>query len=40
MKQIISYLPDWIVYVQAFFAMFVPLIMRKLFSQVHDLEDK
>ncbi|WP_255236737.1 hypothetical protein [Salipaludibacillus sp. LMS25] len=40
MQQVVSYLPDWPVYMQAFILFFVPFVMRKLFSQVLALEDE
>ncbi|WP_281243113.1 hypothetical protein [Anaerobacillus alkalidiazotrophicus] len=33
MTQIISYLPNWQVFMQAFFAFIIPLVIWKLFKQ-------
>ncbi|WP_332631707.1 hypothetical protein [Halalkalibacter flavus] len=39
-KAIVSQLPDWVVYVQAFFAFFIPYIISKLFEWVNTSEEE
>jgi hypothetical protein len=39
-KAIVSHLPDWVVYVQAFFAFFIPYIISKLFEWVNTSEEE
>ncbi|MFC0560302.1 hypothetical protein [Halalkalibacter alkalisediminis] len=40
MKQIVHYLPDWEVYMQAFFVFFVPYVIWKLFNHIPVAEEK
>ncbi|PFA21627.1 hypothetical protein CN373_12435 [Bacillus cereus] len=37
-KTLVSYLPDWKVFVQAFIVFFVPYVISRIFSWIRTLE--
>ncbi|MEH6852073.1 spore germination protein [Bacillus sp. 491mf] len=39
-KTIVSYLPEWKVFWQAFIVLFIPYMIAKIFSWIHKLEGK
>ncbi|MGG0188624.1 MULTISPECIES: hypothetical protein [Bacillus] len=39
-KMIVSYLPEWKVFGQAFIVFFIPYVISKIFSWIHSLEDE
>ncbi|WP_280637198.1 hypothetical protein [Alkalihalobacillus sp. BA299] len=39
-KAIVSYLPDWIVFIQAFITFFIPFVISKFFNWIRTLEEE
>ncbi|WP_340451221.1 hypothetical protein [Peribacillus butanolivorans] len=39
-KTIVSYLPDWQVFIQAFIAFFIPYVISRLFNWIRTSEEE